>query len=457
MTVQNGMDAGSETIVPHLGPLDISFFVIAAAAPLGATLGVAPVVYSTAGYGVVYLFGFAVIALLLFSVGFARTCRVTGGTGGFAELIGLGLGRNAGDMAAGISLLAYCSMLAGIVGQLAAYLPVPPGSLGGRGWGLAGAAIILLVAFLGYRRIDLSRWIMAICITLELAALLALDVALLSGQPDGIPAAVLPDIGSAGTAIGLTFAFACFVGFESTALYGEEARDPGRTLPIATYLSIITIGLFYGFTMWCLGKAYGEPTLRTLAESAPEQFVLAAAAQYIGPAGATVIRVLGGLSMAAVLISFHNASARYIHQLAGSGLLPRRLHKVHPVHGSPHVASLAVSASVAVVCAGFIVAGADPMGQLYTWLVALGTLSIILIQALCAISITVFLLRSRQASGLVALATGTGGLGLGLAFALSLVHFDALGGQGMVTMLLPALIPVAAVLALVGRSAQSAN
>ncbi|HTH29538.1 MAG TPA: APC family permease [Sphingobium sp.] len=444
----------AQSIAPHLGPIDIAFFVIAAAAPLGATLGVAPLVYATAGYGVTYLFGFAAAALLLFSIGFAYSCRVSGGTGGFAELIAMGLGSSMGNMAAGISLLAYCAMLAGIVGQLAAYVGLPLGDLYGRGWAVMGAGIILLVAVLGYRRIDLSRRIMAVCITLELAALLSLDAALLLASPGsgfGAPPPVFPHIGASGTSIGLMFAFACFVGFESTALYGEEARNPARTLPVATFLSIGTIGVFYGFTMWCLGVAYREPSLHALAASAPEQFVLAAADHYMGTTAKTVIEVLGGFSIVAVLISFHNALARYLHQLAGAGLLDRRLHKVHPVHGSPYIASLAVSIAVATVVACFAIAGADPMGQLYMWLVALGTLAIVLIQALCAISVTVFLVRSRIGSSGIAFATGLGGAGLVIAFGLCLANFKTLSGGGSVTTLLPALIPLAALATLALR------
>ncbi|HEX7852474.1 MAG TPA: APC family permease [Sphingobium sp.] len=450
----------TETIAPHLGPLDIAFFVIAAAAPLGATVGIAPLVYSQAGFGVTYLFGFAAVALLLFSCGFAYSFRISGGTGGFAELIAMGLGSAMGDMAAGISLLAYCAMLAGIVGQLASYIAVPLGHINGREWVVLAAAILLLVAVLGYRRIDLSRRIMAACIILELAALLSLDLALLFSSPGngvGAPAPVFPSIGAPGTAVGLMFAFACFVGFESTALYGEEARDAGRTLPIATFLSIGTIGVFYGFTMWCLGVAYREPSLHALASSAPEQFVLATVEHYMGTTAKTIIEVLAGFSIVAVLISFHNALARYLHQLAGSGLLDRRLHKVHPAHGSPYVASVTVSVAVAIIVACFAAAGADPVGQLYMWLVALGTLAIVLIQALCAISVTLFLIRKpAPGTGGIALATGVGGAGLVIAFILCLTHFKALSGSGTVTTWLPALIPAAALLLLALRSKRNA-
>ncbi|MGR6999789.1 hypothetical protein ACU686_19610 [Yinghuangia aomiensis] len=36
------------------------------------------------------------------------------------------------------------------------------------------------------------------------------------------------------------------VGFESTAMYGEESRDPKRVVPRATLISVVG-GLFYVF------------------------------------------------------------------------------------------------------------------------------------------------------------------------------------------------------------------
>ncbi|GAA3367115.1 hypothetical protein GCM10020367_68800 [Streptomyces sannanensis] len=36
-----------------------------------------------------------------------------------------------------------------------------------------------------------------------------------------------------------------FIGFEGTAIYSEEAREPKRTIPRATYLAVAFLALFY--------------------------------------------------------------------------------------------------------------------------------------------------------------------------------------------------------------------
>ena len=48
-------------------------------------------------------------------------------------------------------------------------------------------------------------------------------------------------------AIGLFFAFWSWVGFETTAVYGEESRNPKKIIPRATLIAVIGLGLFYTF------------------------------------------------------------------------------------------------------------------------------------------------------------------------------------------------------------------
>ena len=56
----------------------------------------------------------------------------------------------------------------------------------------------------------------------------------------------------------LAFAFAAFMGFESTVLYRQEARDPERTIPRATYTAVIFMGLFYCLVVWAIIQAFGN-------------------------------------------------------------------------------------------------------------------------------------------------------------------------------------------------------
>src|SRR5699024_3271486 len=51
--------------------------------------------------------------------------------------------------------------------------------------------------------------------------------------------------------------FGSYLGFESTVLYAEEARDPRRNVPYATYIAVAFLALFYAFMFWILTAAFG--------------------------------------------------------------------------------------------------------------------------------------------------------------------------------------------------------
>ena len=51
--------------------------------------------------------------------------------------------------------------------------------------------------------------------------------------------------------------FAMFIGFEATAIYGEESKDPKRTVPLATYIAISTISILFAIVSFAMVTAMG--------------------------------------------------------------------------------------------------------------------------------------------------------------------------------------------------------
>ena len=49
-----------------------------------------------------------------------------------------------------------------------------------------------------------------------------------------------------------------FIGFEATAVFRDEARDPERTIPRATYTALLLIGVFYTLSSWAVVSAWGD-------------------------------------------------------------------------------------------------------------------------------------------------------------------------------------------------------
>jgi amino acid transporter len=260
--------------------------------------------------------------------------------------------------------------------------------------------------------------------------------------------------------IALLFAFSTFVGFEATTIYSEEAKDPATTIPRATYLSVLLIGGFYAFTALCMIVGGGVERIGGVLGAMPDptDFLFVLANDYLGTGFTRLMRILFVTSVFASLLAFHNSVARYVLVLARHGLLPDRFNSTHPAHQSPHLGSLLQSAIGLTVLAVFIVAGADPILTFFAWLINLGTLAIVAAMAVTSFAIAVFFRRrenAREGSMRTIVLPIVAGVVLAIIGGLAALHFDVLvGAEGAMALVLPILIPAAAVIgAMVGSRA----
>src|SRR5699024_9628316 len=129
-------------------------------------------------------------------------------------------------------------------------------------------------------------------------------------------------------------------GFEATALYGEEAKDPRRAVPAATYIAVTGIGLMFAISSWAIVLAFGSDQVQGIAREDPASLTFIATGEYVGSWLSDLMMIMLVTSLFAALLAFHNAISRYLHALSRSGYLPARLRTVHPHHGSPSVGSL---------------------------------------------------------------------------------------------------------------------
>ena len=153
-------------------------------------------------------------------------------------------------------------------------------------WELYAAFGVVAAGLLGYRTIDVGARLLAVLMIAEIGILLVLDIAVLVAKGGAAlpatsfaPHTLLHSGGSVG--IGLMFAFGSFVGFESAALYGEEARNPRRSVPLATYASVLVITVFYGLTSWVAVGAVGASQVRAVAGKELGNMFFALSTQYV--------------------------------------------------------------------------------------------------------------------------------------------------------------------------------
>lgn len=384
-----------------MGTADIVFFVLAGVAPMGAVVALLALSIAVGnGPGVPGTYLIAGVVLALFSAGYVRMSRRITNVGGFYTFAREGLGRRAGGATAYIALVAYNVATIGVFGALAYFgsqvvaqlgIPVP--------WQVCALVAFGIVAVLAYFEVTMSAKVLGVALAAEVLILLGFDAATLieHGFHGFSPRVFAPSVvlGS-GFGVSLMFAFGSFVGFEATALYGEEARDPRRSVPRATYVSLAIITVFYLCTTWAAISAAGFDQAQPAAKADPSNFVFNTAAALLGKSYADLMGILVVTSLFAAFLAFHCNTARYHVALARDGLLPRSLAKIHPKHGSPATASAWQLGLLAATTIGFTLAGQDPYLGMGISLYGLGVLGIELLQGIAAASIVGFFLRHRQ-------------------------------------------------------------
>lgn len=400
-----------------LGVLGIVFFVVAASAPLVGMTGAVPVAMLAGnGAGTPGSYLAVGLTLLLFSVGYAAMSSKVTNTGAFFAYVGRGLGTNAGVASAFASIVSYVTIQLAIYGFFGG---VMAGQMGAAGldlpwfvWALMAWALVTVLSLLS---VDIGAKLLGALMILELLSLTITAIAILAdGGPEGYnfaasfsPDQVLAGGFAGGAGIAIAFAFASFIGFEATAIYGEESVDPKRSVPRATYWAIGIITGLFAITSFAMVTGMGATKIfdEVIARSSidgvpladPAAVLFSLADQYVGPWMATVMGVLVITSLFAGLLAFQNASARYFFAMGRGGVLPVSFARTNKA-GAPASGAIATSVIAGVVIVGFAVANLDPILNLFYWMSATTVIALILVEVLVSIAVVRYFMKNGGAN-----------------------------------------------------------
>src|SRR5699024_8495792 len=236
-------------------------------------------------------------------------------------------------------------------------------------WWAVAAVCWLVVALLGLQAVDINGTVLAVLLVAEVAIILVLSVSNVltpaGGQVD--LAALSPGelVGPGAGAI-LVLAVLGFIGFEAATVYAEESRNPRRTVPIATYASVIALALLYTFASWAMTVAVGTDQIVGISQAQETEVIFGLAGAQLGPAVVNLTHVLLITSIVAATVSFHNTVARYMFSLGREGVLPRAM-------GRSRVAPVLATCLLLLVCTAGIVNMPEllgtPPGSVLPWVV----------------------------------------------------------------------------------------
>jgi amino acid transporter len=393
-----------------VGTLGVIFMAVATAAPITAMVGNVPIAvgfgngsHAPAGYLV------ATIVLGLFAIGYATMAKHITATGAFYGYISHGLGKVVGFASGVIITMAYVVFEGSLIGIFSFFfqdfvktefdVTVP--------WLVPAILMLVLNCILTYFDVSLAAKVLGVFLVTEIVMLSlgALSVLFKGGGPDGFAAAETlnpvgafqPAAGIAGATagLGLFFAFWSWVGFESTAMYGEESKDPKRIIPRATMISVLGVGIFYVFISWMAIAGAGPKRAVELAQdsaTAGNIFFDPVQSTY-GTWAITLFKLLLVTGSFACGMAFHQCASRYLYAMGREGLssgLQKTLGRTHAKHGSPHVAGFVQTGITLVLILAFFAAGMDPYVHLYGLLAILGTMAILIVQSLCAFAVVAY-------------------------------------------------------------------
>jgi amino acid transporter len=144
--------------------------------------------------------------------------------------------------------------------------------------------------------------------------------------------------------------FSSFIGFDSIAQAGGEAKNPGRNLPLAIGIAMVSVGAFY---MLFTAAVYHAVPWPYVAEQALRRDVTAPGllGTLLSPAWTVAIVAGAASALTNDLPAMLLAVSRLMFAWAEDGIFPKAVARVHPRWGTPHVALIAsgVMASIGII------------------------------------------------------------------------------------------------------------
>ncbi len=372
-----------------LRPLGVFAQSVATTAPAGAMASTPLLVIAVAGGGALWSFAVAAVVVGLVAACIAVFARRMAAAGGLYSFTAKGLGP-AGAYACAVSMVVGYGMLVAAAfsgaswygSALVARLGAGTGAvtLVGAGLVVALAATVAVCAVRGIRLVGRVMLVIeALSIGLILVVLVALAVTTAPAMPE--PVAGAPG-GVSGIAVGVLPALAAFIGFDSAAALGVEARRPFASVPRAiTATAAVTAVLYLVATLLLMGTA-GDATGASATAPTAEGLSWPSVLMDVG-----IVASFSACALAAL-----TTLVRVLFSLAREGVAPAALGRTHRRFLTPAFAVVVAVPVLAVVATAGGLTGVDP-AAVFGGLLAVATLGFLAAYLLVCLAAPRFLAR----------------------------------------------------------------
>ena len=385
-----------------MSQLDVMAQSVAAIAPSAAAATTPALIAIYAGHGTWISYVAATVVVLLVGLVATQFGRRFASSGSLYSYVARGLGPS-GAFAAGWGLvIGYaCIAMIGVVGTSIYFWSFLSG-IGLTVTGTFAICVILAIAGIGAAAFAIIgiKISTRVGLVLEIISVTAVGIVLITvlvknGFTGDVSQFTLEGLSFDGVTFGIVLGVLGFVGFESAASLGAEARDPHRAIPRAVLGSAALVGVLYVVAAYTMVVGFGTPEALTQS-GAP----ISDLADQNGLSGIAWIVDLGVMaSFFAVTIACINASSRILYTMGEEDILPKALGRAHPTHRTPHVA-IAVIAPIMIIVPIVMVATGVELLNVIGYTGTIGTFGYMLGYLLMAIALPFFLSKRGEGNPL---------------------------------------------------------
>jgi amino acid transporter len=317
---------------------EVTAMAIALISPTMTAALIVPLMYSSAGNASWLAYAFGTVMLLFVALNLNQFAKRSTSAGSMYAYTVMGLGTTAGNISGWC--LAWAYLFIGTAG-MTGFTIFASTLLDMMGIHVPQLLLFAMCGFtiwiLAYKDIQLSSILMLILEGISVALILLLCAIVLFGQKSIFDPGQIKLTGASfsGISLGVVTAIFSLVGFECATAFGEEAKEPLRTIPRAVIVSLLLTGVFFVVVSYTEVLGFGgykttldkiDAPLNVLAEMMSVPWLKAPIS-----AGAMI-------SFFSLALSCLNSGARILYPMGKLGIFHSSIGTSHETNETPHVA-----------------------------------------------------------------------------------------------------------------------